>query len=117
MVIKVVDTTLPSLSLTLSPTVLWPPNRRMIPVRVTWRASDACDPAPRVSLVSATSSEPDTTAILRNASQGSTGAIIPLRAERSEKGPGRVYTLTCSATDASGNRSSAVGVVTVPRHR
>jgi hypothetical protein len=113
-VIQVVDTTAPSLSLTMNPSVLWPPDHKMVPVAAAWRASDACDPAPRVSLVSATSSEPDAAAILQDAPSGSPGATILLRAERSGNGPGRVYTLTYTATDASGNRSPAVGVVTVP---
>jgi len=39
---------------------------------------------------------------------------VLLRAERSGDGPGRVYTLTYAARDASGNMASALGIVTVP---
>jgi hypothetical protein len=44
------------------------------------------------------------------------GFIVNLRAARLGNGPGRVYTLTYSTTDASGNASPAVGIVTVPNN-
>jgi hypothetical protein len=37
-----------------------------------------------------------------------------LRAERSELGTGRAYSITCEATDACGNTSSATATVIVP---
>jgi len=114
-VVTVVDTTTPSLVLTLTPTVLWPPNRKLIPVEANWLVRDACDPSPRVSLTSATSSEPGDDAIRPGA--GTAPAPILLRAERAGNGPGRIYTLTWTATDASGNNVSATGLVTVPHHR
>jgi hypothetical protein len=116
-VVTVVDTTTPSLVLTLSPTVLWPPNRKMVPVEANWLVRDACDPSPRVSLTSATSSEPGDDAIRQEAPRGTAPAPVLLRADRSGNGPGRTYTLTWTATDASGNNASATGLVTVPHHR
>src|SRR5262249_10836399 len=56
--VTVRDTQPPTLTLQTSPTTLWPPNHTPIPVHLTWTASDACTPDPRVELVSATSSEP-----------------------------------------------------------
>ena len=41
---------------------------------------------------------------------------IELRAERSATGPGRVYELTFSAVDATGNATPARVTVTVPRN-
>lgn len=120
----VVDTTPPGLTLTLSPTTLWPANHRMVPVQVAWRSSDACDPSARVTLTSVTSTDPDSTpgngnaaGDILDASIGMPDTMVLLRAERSAAGPGRVYTLAYAATDSSGNSTTSVGVVTVPHDR
>ncbi len=119
----VVDTRPPALSLSVSPTQLWPPNHRLIPVQAAWQTTDICDPAPSVTLLSATSSEPDdapggadgsTTGDIADATPGTAASLIQLRAERSADGPGRVYTLTYAATDRSGNRASSFAFVIVP---
>ncbi|PYT35519.1 MAG: hypothetical protein DMF52_10235, partial [Acidobacteria bacterium] len=117
------DTTPPSLALTAGPSVLWPPNHRLVPVGVSWQVSDRCDPVATARLVSATSSEPDdapgegdgqTTGDIAGADAGSPDAEVLLRVERVGNGPGRTYELTYAATDASGNATSALAVVTVP---
>jgi len=98
--------------------VLWPPNHLLVPVRVTWIASDLCDPAPAVAFVSMISSEPDSgTGNGRLVSIGPLGAVVLLRAERAGDGPGRVYELTFRATDASGNPAMAGASVSVPHDR
>jgi len=121
--VEVVDTIPPQLTLALSSTLLWPPNHRMVPVQATWQVTDACDPTAGVLLASATISEPDdalgsgdgnTTGDIQDASIGTPDTSVLLRAERSGDGPGRVYTLTYVARDASGNTASALGIVTVP---
>lgn len=121
--VTVRDSQPPHLALTLSPSVLWPPNHRLLAVQTAWQVTDACDPAPQVVLASVTSSEPDdaagpgdgsTTGDIQDASIGTPDTMVLLRAERSGDGPGRVYTLTCAARDTSGNTTSAVGIVTVP---
>jgi HYR domain len=124
--VTVRDTTPPSLTLTADPSVLWPANHRLVPVRIRWQVSDACDPAAAtVRLVSVTSSEPDdapgggdgsTTGDIRGAEFGTPDALILLRAERDAGSPGRTYTITYTAIDASGNTTSRLAVVTVPRH-
>ncbi len=120
--VSVVDTTPPTLGVSLSPTTLWPPNHRMVAVTVAVTAADACGVS-SVQLASATSSEPEdasgsgdgnTTEDLQGASIGTPDTMVLLRAERTGDGPGRIYTLTYAATDASGNTSSALGLVTVP---
>ena len=40
---------------------------------------------------------------------------LSVRAERSNKGTGRIYTITVACTDPSGNRSTKTVTVTVPR--
>jgi len=121
--VAVVDTTPPQISLTVAPTVLWPPNHRMVPERAAWQVTDVCDPAAGAVLASATSSEPDdapdagdgnTSGDIQAALDGTTANAPQLRAERSADGPGRTYTLRYQTRDASGNTTSALGVVTVP---
>jgi hypothetical protein len=123
MVIEVRDTIPPMLALMVNPASLWPPNHRMAPVQVAWQVSDRCDPTAGVSLVSATSNEPDdepgagdgnTTGDMADAAIGAADSLVYLRAERTGDGPGRTYALTYAARDTSGNATSALGVVMVP---
>ena len=121
--VKVRDTMAPSLNVTLSPSILWPPNHRMVPIHVSWQASDVCDPALEVVLASVTCNEPDdepgsgdgdSVGDIQDASIGTPDPTVLLRAERSGKGHGRVYTLTYIARDDSGNSASSPVIVTVP---
>jgi endo-1,4-beta-xylanase len=125
-VVTVRDSTPPVLTLSTDPSVLWPPDHRMAPVRVSWDARDACDPSVRVGLAAATSSEPDdaigtgdgaTADDIQGTDPGTADTEVLLRAERATDGPGRTYTLTYTAVDSRGNASSAVARVTAPRNR
>ena len=123
--VTVRDTTAPSLTVTLSPNALWPPNHRLVQVTATVVASDSCDPNPAVVLLSITSNEPDDglgDGDQPNDIQAVGGGPIPfgtdvqsflLRAERSGMGTGRIYTITYMARDASGNQSLASAQVSV----
>jgi N-acetylneuraminic acid mutarotase len=118
--VTVVDSLPPSLSLHAAPSVLWPPNHRMVPVSVSAVASDACDGAfggaPTVTLVSATSSEPGLDDI-QGATTGTGDFSIGLRAERDAHGTGRTYRLSYVATDTAGHTKEASVVVSVPLSR
>ncbi len=123
---SVIDTTPPIFSLSVSPSILSPPNHMMIPVQVAWQVSDVCDPSPRAALLSAASSEPDdmpgygdghTTLDIQDTSIATPDSMVLLRAERSARGSGRLYILTYAATDASGNTTTVQGLVTVPQNR
>ena len=116
------DTSPPSLSVSASPSVLWPPNHKYVSVNASIDTSDSGDPSPSVDLVSVTSNEPD------NAPGGGDGnttndvVIVDqdtfrLRAERNGNGTGRIYTITYRATDACGNTTVRSDTVTVPVHR
>jgi len=118
------DSTPPAISVAADPTVLWPPNHRLVPVRLTLQATDRCDPSPVVRLVSAASSEPDdepgtgdghTTHDIAGVDIGTSDSQVFLRAERSAGGVGRTYELMYAATDAAGNQASAVSLMSVPR--
>src|SRR5262249_50550658 len=119
--VSVVDTTPPKLTVSLSPSNLGPPNHKLIPITATIVVTDTCDASPVVRLVSITSSEADngggdgnTTGDIEGAALGTDDRQFLLRSERSGKGPGRVYTITYSATDASGNTTVSQATVTVP---
>ena len=53
------DTTPPSLSVTVSPKSLWPPNHKLVNVVASIQVSDLVDPNPVVTLVSIASNEPE----------------------------------------------------------
>jgi hypothetical protein len=129
-VVTVVDTIPPLISLSVTPSVLWPPNHQMVEIALDVRTADVCDRAPSLTLTSITMSDGGETtafepAIGAAAGRGRTtndiqvGAdgTIRLRAERSGRGTGRIYSITYTATDASGRRSSATATVTVPHNR
>ncbi|MDM9385690.1 PKD domain-containing protein [Chlorogloeopsis sp. ULAP01] len=110
----------PVLKVSASPAELWPPNHKMVEVKVNVQASDDFDPNPVVKLVSITSNEPD-----NGLGDGDTAGDIEirpdgrifLRAERSGKGNGRIYTLTYSATDSAGNVTYSTTQVRVPHSK
>lgn len=119
--VKVVDTTPPQLSVSVSPAKLGPPNHKLVTVKATIVASDTCDAYPSIRLVSITSNEADnglgdgdTAADIQGAAFGTDDREFQLRAERSGTGRGRVYTITYSATDDSGNTTVKQATVTVP---
>jgi uncharacterized membrane protein len=124
--VEVIDTAAPTPGLTAWPNPLWPPNHKRVHIRVDWSASDLCDPAPVVTLLGVTSSEPDdapggadgsTTGDIFDAAPGTADADVWLRAERIDGGPGRTYTLTYRVTDAAGNANEASIFVRVPATR
>ncbi len=112
-----VDRTPPSLSVQASPSTLWPPNHKYVTATAAVGVSDNADPNPLVTLVTVTSNEPDNG--LGDGDHPDDIVILDdhtfrLRAERSGKGIGRVYTITYQATDACGNTTTASTTVRVP---
>jgi hypothetical protein len=119
-IVGLCDDVAPTLDVTVSPDTLWPPNHRYVTVVPTIDVSDNTDPNPTVTLVSVESNEPD-----NGRGDGNTtndivinpDGSIDLRAERSGRGDGRIYTITYRATDACGNSTLATATVTVPHDR
>jgi hypothetical protein len=125
------DTTPPTITVTLTPAILWPPNEKMIPVTAKITVKDDYDPQPEIHLESITANEalddddvkgiqPDYDEHLRPT--GAENLHFQLKAERNGKNKGknkegRVYTITYSATDGSGNRALASATVTVPQDK
>lgn len=86
-------------------------------------ASDACDPAPNVS-VQVTSNESSNSGGDGNTAEDwrverkADGSFdVYVRAERAGTGSGRVYTIFVSAIDGSGNRAAGSETVRVPLNR
>jgi hypothetical protein len=115
----VVDTTPPVImSVRADPNMLWPPNHKLIDVVVRARVQDICGRT-TWKITRVTSNEP-----VNDLGDGNTSPdwiitgdhTLKLRAERSGKGHGRIYTITIQAKDESGNLSELRTVtVTVPK--
>jgi hypothetical protein len=122
--VTIVDTTPPQLSLSVSPAKLWAPNHKLVDVEVEVTVEDLCDAAPAVRLVSIVSNEPDNglgdgnkAPDIQGADFGTDDRAFQLRAERSGKGAGRVYTITYEVEDQGGNTATAEVTVTVAHDR
>jgi len=118
--IQVVDTTPPEISVSVNPDTLWPPNHKMTTITPTIIVADNCDSDPSVILESITSNEGDdiigdghTTGDIHENNDGT----FSLRAERSGKNTGRIYTIVYSATDSCGNSSTDSAIVLVPHNK
>lgn len=108
--VDVVDREAPSISVSASPTVLWPPNHKLLAITLNTQSRDACG-ATTVNCTATSNEESG-----QNDIEWRDGKLF-LRAERSGKGSERVYTITCTATDASGNQSSSGTTVTVQHNQ
>lgn len=103
----------------VTPELLWSPNHKYVDVTATVTVSDNFDPNPTITLVSVTSNEPDNAPGPEDGNTVNDIVIVDdfnfkLRAERSDLGTGRVYTITYMVTDACGNSATHSVTVTVP---
>jgi len=94
------DTTRPVIS-GLSASLLWPANQRLVTVRLNYSASDDCG---RVT---------NTISITSNAPIDGLDWLV-VNDREVQLGAGRVYTITVTSTDQSGNTTSSTTTVTVP---
>lgn len=107
------DITPPILTVTLSPSTI-PPNRKLVPITATITVKDDYDPAPEIQLVSITANEPLNKSDAKDVQPGTDDRQFQLKAERKEDNKvGRIYTVTYSATDGSGNKATSSATVTV----
>ncbi len=92
----------------------------MVEVEVAASASDICDTTPSCHITSVSSNEP-----ANGLGDGGTAPdwkitgdlTVDLRAERSGKGEGRIYTIAVTCTDTFGNSSVGNTTVTVAHDR
>jgi len=122
--VTIVDTTPPDLTLSVSPTDLWPPNHKMRAISADVVATDICDLNPVIRLSSISSSEPDndisdgnTTDDIQGADFENDDRDFELRAERRGKKSGRTYTIVYEAEDMSGNTTQEDDAVSVAKSR
>lgn len=119
-VVEVVDTTAPTLTVAPSVSTIAARGHRLTTVDFAVVASDACGPAGFV-LSSVASDEPangrgdgNTAVDIVGADVGTPDTSMQVRAERAGPGDGRAYTVTYRATDASGNAREVAAVIAVP---
>ncbi|NIP23794.1 MAG: hypothetical protein GWN67_01215 [Phycisphaerae bacterium] len=116
-VITVVDTTPPQFELSVEPTMLWPPDHKMVQITPSWTVSDDCDTSPDVSLVGIVANEGDNTigdGHTTNDIQINEDGSIYLRSERSGTGNDRIYTITYQVVDDCGNTTVHSATVSIP---
>jgi CHRD domain len=115
--VTVQDTTPPVIRRVIaSPNVLWPANHKMVPVRISVLATDACCQV-RSRIVGVRCNEAVNATGDGNTSPDweITGPLtLKLRAERAGKGSGRIYYITVQSTDCAGNTTMGRTIVTVP---
>lgn len=105
--------------LAASPNKLWPPNHKMVSVKVAANVTDACDNSPKCRIMSVFSNEAQDGIGDGNtiADWKITGDLnVNLRAERSGSGSGREYTINVECSDASGNIATGETKVIVPHN-
>jgi ubiquinone/menaquinone biosynthesis C-methylase UbiE len=123
MEITITDTTPPRLSPVADRTVLWPPDHNMARVLIHTHVSDNSGlPVMLNAFVSSNEPEtglgewdigPDWNVIAIDPVEET--IALDLRAERSEQGSGRKYTVEITATDQAGNVATAKTQILVPR--
>lgn len=121
--VEIADTTPPQIDVSVSPDLLWPPNHKMVPIQANVTVTDNC-PGVSFELQSITSNEPDngkgdgnTINDIQNADVGTPDIEFDLRAERSGKGSGRIYTVTYTAGDNGNNSTDDSAIVSVPHNQ
>ena len=111
--IERLDTSSPKLAVTLTPNSLTPARDKFVAINASFSIKgDNFDPMPEIKLESITASEPLGTDDIRDASFGLDDRYFKLRAEQQGQAE-RVYKISYSATDASGNKTMAEAAVTV----
>jgi hypothetical protein len=113
------DTTPPTITCLPSPSVIWSPQHKLVPIGASVSAGDDSGSV-SVTLVSVTSSQADSGLDAEDVPGDIQDWVIGtddrsglLRAERVERA--RTYTLTYQAEDASGNTATCHATVTVPK--
>jgi len=116
MTVTVEDTIAPEIEISIGATSIWPPNHKLVKVASVSGVSDAVDPSPSV-VITVTHNQATNGSGDGNTApdwQVDANGDISVRAERDGSGTDRVYTITITATDASGNNSVVTTTVTVP---
>jgi Galactose oxidase, central domain len=111
------DTTPPHVACSGEPAVLWPPNNKLVPVKVNVEVTDDLSGAAGFSLVAAIASEGDATLDIVGFAVGTADTAGQLRASGNGGGNGRIYELIYEGRDVAGNTATCTATVTVPHDR
>lgn len=115
--IEIVDTTPPTLSITLSPNILHQ-NEKYVLITATITVKDDYDPQPEINLVSIICNEPMDRDDVKVGKLFTDIRLFQLKADREGKSHAdRIYTATFVAIDGSGNQTMTSATVTVPRNK
>nr|WP_261306515.1 DUF6359 domain-containing protein [Paenibacillus andongensis] len=116
-----IDKIAPLLKLSVDKPVLQENNHKMVQINVGVETDGTGTGVASVVLTSITSNEPEnglgdgnTENDIQDAAIGTNDTSFSLRAERSGKGSGRIYTITYTATDLAGNTTTSSTQVVVP---
>jgi hypothetical protein len=110
--IEPLDYTPPSLTVNLSPNTILSQGNKLVAINATFTTKDDYDRMPEIKLESITANEPLEEGDIRDANIGLDDRYFKFRAV-SKSPAGRIYTVTYSATDASGNQATGSATVTV----
>jgi hypothetical protein len=108
-----IDQTPPTLTCTVTPNILWPPNGKMATVTASVTVADDVSGPSGFVLTAVTSNEPGSGQI-NGFTIGTPSTRGQLQAARLGPGTGRIYTLTYTGTDQAGNSATCNATVTVP---
>ena len=112
------DQTPPSVSVSVNPSSLWPPNSQMVPVTISGAITDASSGVNPATVAYAVTDEYGSVQPSGHLSLGAGGsytATLLLQASRNNTDlDGRQYTVAVSAQDNAGNNASSSTSVTVP---
>ena len=113
--LKRLDNTPPSLTVTLSPNRSMSQSNKLVAINASFTIKDDYDRTPEIKLESITANEPLSANDIRDASFGLDDRYFKFLAESKniKNAAGRIYTVTYSATDASGNQTLSSATVTV----
>ena len=108
--VTVQDKVGPVVNVSLTPSLLWPPNHKFVEINASVNAVDACGTVESIVLHSIVASEGaniigsgNTSPDIIEANYNTHDLVFKLRAERSGPNRRRVYTVTYKATDNAGN--------------
>ncbi|MBN1982018.1 MAG: hypothetical protein JW795_10825, partial [Chitinivibrionales bacterium] len=116
--IMVKDTTAPTVTcICANPSILWPPNHKLVPITVSVQAADNLPGTTSKKIITVTSNEP-----INGKGDGNTDwdweltgdLSVKLRAERAGPLNDRIYTIVVECKDGMSNRSFATVEVKVP---
>lgn len=109
------DVIAPTLSIVLTP-AQQVENDKLVPVTAAITVKDDYDPQPEIKLESITANDVLEAGDIQGAQYGQDVRQFSLKADIEQKNiPSRIYTVTYSATDGSGNKSTATATFTVLR--